>query len=511
MEAKEEWVREQLLAKEKGGITRAISRTININGLYASEICLRAGVDPDKKAADITEEEVEQLLQAIEEVRAIAADEKINPVKYYTEKGEIEDIVPFPLESYKEYKKEETETFSKPLDEYYSTRETDKESEKELSVEAKKIQQIETIKKKQEDHLKQLQHTAEKDKEIGDLIYLHLNELEELLTTITKARRNKVEWSEIKEKMALAEDKGMKGARLLKDIRENNKAVLVEIEGNTIHLDFLDSATDNATRYYERAKKAEGKITGAQKKIAELAERIKKLEQGLIELEQKETVMIEKRDREWFEKFHWFQSSDGFLVLAGKDQRSNTMLVKRYLEKGDLFLHAELHGAAAVVIKTEGKKAPQQTIDEAAIFSVCYSKAWKDGLSHEDTYWVNHDQVSFSAPSGEYLAKGSFIITGNKNQLKNIPLELAVCPVIEEKWAYVLCGPKTALKASEKAMKSKIITVIPGEVTKSQVAKKIVAKFLDGLSEADKEKIEATNLNELISHLPGDCYIKEEY
>jgi hypothetical protein len=230
----------------------------------------------------------------------------------------------------------------------------------------------------------------------------------------------------------------------------------------------------------------------------------------LEELSKKETIMIETRKREWYEKFHWFKSSDGFLVLAGKDLRSNNNLVKKYLEKDDLFLHAEVHGAAAVVIKADGKEIPQTTIDEAAIFSVIYSKAWKDSLSSQDTFWVTADQVSFSAPSGEYLAKGSFIIKGTKNILKNVPLEIAVAVVIEEKWANTVGGPFSAIKKYEKIDQKKIIKLIPGDTIKSQMAKTIVSKFIENLDDNDAAKIKATSLNDLITILPGNSYIKKE-
>ena len=261
---------------------------------------------------------------------------------------------------------------------------------------------------------------------------------------------------------------------------------------------------------YNRAKKAESKAPGTQKKIDEFTEKIKKLEQGIEELAKKEKILIEKRKREWYEKFHWFRSTDGFLVIAGKDLRTNNELVKKYLEKDDLFLHAEIHGAAVVIIKSEGKPIPEKTIDEAAIFSVTYSKAWKDRMSTENTYWVTSDQVSFSAPSGEYLTKGSFIIKGKKNILRNIPLEIAVYPVIEEKWAYIISGPESALQTMKNIDPSKIVSIVPGDTIKSKIAKMIVTHFLEGLDEIDSAKINATALNELISILPGDCYIKKD-
>ncbi|MBD3190050.1 MAG: DUF814 domain-containing protein [Candidatus Heimdallarchaeota archaeon] len=512
MEADLDWVKKELLEASGRGLLQTLSWTLNIGKDYARELCLRAEIEPSLKVDDLTEAIINTLLEeGVKDFRKKIADEAFEPHVYFDpDSGELEDITPFPLHIYSSLKSEKRESISEALDTHFTSIETDRASDEELSAEEQKINQLKEVKRKQEEHLESLRETAAEAKEEANLLYLHLQELDELLATITKARRNKVEWSEIKEKLMEAKKKGMRGARFLEKINEHQRTLLIEIDDQRISLDFLQSVADNATRLYDRAKKAESKIPGAKNQIAKLEGRIHRLEEGLEELAEKETIMIEKRDRNWFEKFHWFRSSDGFLVLAGKNLRSNEMLVKRYMEKDDLFLHAEIHGAAAVVIKSEGKKIPQNTIDEAAVFSVCYSRAWKDMVSTADTYWVSSDQVSFSPPSGEYLAKGSFIIEGEKHEIRNVPLEIAVAPVIEEKWAYVIAGPRSAIESSDNVLTSRIIHIIPGDIPKSRVAKKIVAEFTQGLNEADKVKIEDNALNELISILPGDSYIKYE-
>ncbi|HUU77469.1 MAG TPA: ribosome rescue protein RqcH [candidate division Zixibacteria bacterium] len=511
LEADFNWVREELKNSDEKDIQTAISKVLNINKDYSTEICLRSELDPKITPSKLTEEQIEIILKVVKDLRKILVKGKLEPTVYYEKDGkEKKDIVPYPLKIYEDYKAEKSSSFSEIIDEYFSTFEMENVSSVELSVEDKKVKQLVEVRRKQEEHKKSMQDIADEEKEKGSKMYLYLTEIDELLTTITNARRNNVDWSEIKEKLEIAKKKGMKGARILKEIKEKNKLVIVTLDELDVELDFLKSASDNASDMYKRAKKSESKIPGAQKKIDELNERIKKLEEGYEQLAQKETVMIEKRKKEWFEKFHWFKSSDGFLVIAGKDLRTNNELVKKYLEKSDLFLHAEIHGAAVVIIKGEGKKIPQTTIDEAAIFSVCYSKAWKDKVSIEDTFYVTPDQVSFSAPSGEYLAKGSFIISGTKNQLKNIPLEIAIYPKIEEKNAYVLSGPLAAIQALPDVDKSKIVKVVPGDTIKSKTAKRIVEIFAKNLDESDTKKIRATALDELISILPGDCLLKND-
>ena len=91
----------------------------------------------------------------------------------------------------------------------------------------------------------------------------------------------------------------------------------------------------------------------------------------------------------WFEKFFWFITSENYLVIGGKDAQQNEQLVKKYMDKGDLFFHCELHGAAVMILKnpTNGV-VPPISIEEAATFEVCHSPSWTNNVLSQ-VYWVN--------------------------------------------------------------------------------------------------------------------------
>ena len=121
---------------------------------------------------------------------------------------------------------------------------------------------------------------------------------------------------------------------------------------------------------------------------------------------------IEKSNLFRFEKFYWFISSDNYIVLGGRDQQQNDLIVKRHLRAGDLYVHADLHGATSVIIKNPtGNDVPPRTLQEAGILACCHSAAWEAKVPAQ-AYWVNHDQVSKTAPTGEYITTGAFMIRG---------------------------------------------------------------------------------------------------
>src|SRR3989338_700530 len=96
-------------------------------------------------------------------------------------------------------------------------------------------------------------------------------------------------------------------------------------------LDINKSVEQNASLYYDKAKKIKKKIEGARKALADTQKKLEKIEkQKLKEEKSKEQVQLtEPSKKEWYEKFRWFISSEGFLVIGGRDATTNEIIVKK--------------------------------------------------------------------------------------------------------------------------------------------------------------------------------------
>lgn len=244
-----------------------------------------------------------------------------------------------------------------------------------------------------------------------------------------------------------------------------------------IELDIRRSAIENAAHHYEQAKKYREKAVGAKKAIEDTK---RKLEAGG---PQKKAVKVRKEaaPREWYEAFHWFRSTDGFLVIGGRDARQNEIIVAKHMSPEDVFLHADVHGAPATVIKAEGRAVPEATLRQAAQFAAAYSSAWKSGQTEADAYAVKPAQVSKQAPSGEFLAKGAFMIRGERQWFRRMPLKL------------VLGFEEGKLVVWPAESKKEGIPVEPGPTEKGplaeQIRKLLLAKYK---TEADADEIART-------------------
>lgn len=96
------------------------------------------------------------------------------------------------------------------------------------------------------------------------------------------------------------------------------------------------------------------------------------------------------------------------------------VLYRRYLKKGDVFVHADIDGATPVIVKnrqgTPDAPIPPGTLSQAGSLSVATSKAW-ESKALMPAWWVHANQVSKTNGRGELLATGGFVINGEKNYL----------------------------------------------------------------------------------------------
>ena len=265
------------------------------------------------------------------------------------------------------------------------------------------------------------------------------------------------------------------------------------------------SVDENAALYYEKAKKAKGKLEGIKKAISHseqmVAEHNIKIEKDLESSNSYKSTETKKRKLDWYEKFRWFFTSEGKLVIGGRDATSNENVIKKHTEKGDLVFHTDMAGSPFMVIKSEGREISDIEKEETAEFLACYSRAWKAGISSIEVFYVNPDQVTKEANSGEYLQKGSFMIRGKTTYI-HAYLRLAIS-VIDGR---VYSGPISAIKTylsnfypdlKKHELEKKFFKIVQGTSKSSQVAKEIKKKF-------------GGDLDEIIKALPpGGCRISK--
>ncbi len=111
-----------------------------------------------------------------------------------------------------------------------------------------------------------------------------------------------------------------------------------------------------------------------------------------------------------------FRSSEGFDILVGRNNKQNDQLTLKTAKATDIWLHTKEIAGSHVIIRTEGKEAPEQTIFEAAQLAAYHSKARESSQVP-----VDYTAVKFvKKPAG---AKPGMVIFTNNRTLYVAPDE----------------------------------------------------------------------------------------
>jgi predicted ribosome quality control (RQC) complex YloA/Tae2 family protein len=472
-------------------VVRALARFLGVGGFYAEEILLRANVDKTTLCNTLGSGEVGAIFDELQGLLSAVSGFKTEPQIILDEVGSFMDVAPFKLKRYEAFKSKSYGSFNEALDEFF-LRATAKETAV-ASVEMDKLtreaERLKRIIAEQETALREDENKAERDRQIGDAVYAHSSEFQAFLGKFADAKREGKDWN-----ILISEIMAAKKESFVESFDSRNLLANVCVDDLRFSLNLRRTLYENAAEYYERGKKAKQKSAGAlvaleetRGKLAELEQKIRKAEeQKAVKPKEvmEELVKRKVKRKEWYEKFRWFTSSDGFLVVAGKDAVSNEVLVKKYADADDPVFHAEVAGAPFVVVKAEGKAASEQALREAGEYAASFSRAWREGAGSADVYWVNPSQLTKSGPSGESVPHGAFAVNGKRNWMRNVPLKIAI-GVVEGEQTRFVGGAVEAVKAKTKVY----VTLVPGDAAGKEFLKQILQALALQLPKEQREKV----------------------
>ena len=467
-----------LLATSEQDLVRTIVRCMNMGGTYGEEVCLQAEVNKNKPAAELETWEIDRVHKALADV---FMPQTIEP-HIVLEDGLPLDVLPKPLKLYEGLERRDFKTFSDALEAFFVDR---KEEPKQNPIDRRiEIQR------------KAIDEFASKEKELvalGELIYQRYRDIEQLLGVISNASTKGFSYTQIWERI---KSSGHPQAQMIRSMDHTGEACIV-LDDAKLDLNAGLTVPQNAQRYYEQAKEMAKKARGA-KEALEITEALK-----ASKAEPRKTRMVVRRRKpKWYERFRWFYSSDGFLVIGGRDAETNEEIYTKYLEKRDLVFHTDAPGAPLTIIKTEGEDVPETTLLEAAQFAVSYSNIWKTGLAAGDCYMVRAEQVTKTPEHGEFLKKGAFVIRDVRRYFK----DMSVGIIIGMEDGMLIGGPISAVKPKVDLM----VEIEPGEYNPDDLAKRIYRFFSEKIDDRVYLKSIAS-VDQIVQFLPpGGSRIKNE-
>ncbi|MFC6952800.1 ribosome rescue protein RqcH [Halorubellus litoreus] len=534
-------------------VVRTLATQLNLGGLWAEEICSRAGVEKALDIADADEDDYRRVFDALDRLREDVASADVDPRLYRTDpddgdetsgKGRVVDVTPFPLEERDEYVPEAFDTFNAAVDQYFY--EFDRSQDDEGSDEApgddspdfeSEIAKYERIIEQQEGAIEGFEQDAEAYRERAESLYANYGLVDDVLGTIRAAREDDVPWDDIEAKFEEGAEQGIDAAEAVVRLDGSEGTVTLSLDGRDVTVEVREGVEHNADRLYQEAKRVEGKKEGALAAIEDTREDLEDVKERKREYERRQAEggddddadgddeddggvdrdwladpsIPVRQQEQWYERFRWFHTTDGYLVIGGRSADQNEELVKKYVERGDKVFHSQAHGGPVTVLKaTDPSESAKdvdfsdETLEQAAQFAVTYSSVWKDGVYAGDVYMVDSDQVSKTPESGEYLEKGGFAVRGDRTYFRDTPVGCAVGIQCEPS-TRVVGGPPAATAERTETM----MEVEPGKFAQGDVAKRIYREFRERF--ADTSFVRKVASPDRIQHFlpPGGSRIKD--
>ena len=360
---------------------------------------------------------------SLNEVNAFLAS--LSPAVIETKNGQWNDYSPHPLslESYEVFP-----SFNAAVDAFYTALSTKREDNRVHEMETEARKKIQAVEREQQGRIAGLEKQCECCLDKAHLLEANLQLTEQALTACKAAMDAGMDWQSFEGLIAEERRRGTPSAQIIAGLDLGKGTVSLRVEETLIDVKVNASVHANITAYYTQRKTLQEKLARTRKANAAAVKSAEaKIRHDLAQTKahQYRLVLMKQVKRTWwFEKFAWFLSSDGYLVIAGKDAQQNEQLVKKYMRPWDVYVHADISGAGSIVVRNhtrDAKELPPRTMAEAGTASLCQSRAWSAKIV-TSAWWVRAEQVSKTAPSGEYLGTGSFMIRGAKNFLPPMPM-----------------------------------------------------------------------------------------
>ena len=344
-------------------LSKAITdKVMGISPLVSTEIAHYTFSGNDFETSRLNESCENRLRFILYKVKNMLVQDDPEPTMILTPDKKPKDFSFLPINQFgHQFITRRYQSLSEMLDEFYAERDRITKMKQRSSDLLKFLMNTyERIQRKIEAQREELKISENKDEKriIGDLISANLYNIKKGMEAISLTNF----YSETQEMIRVELDPRLTPAqnaqRYYNEYRKADNAfkkLQILIEQGEKELLYIDSVFDLVSRTTNENELLEIKL--------ELAE------QGYIKHSTVKKQMSQKLS------YQKYMSSDGFVILSGKNNKQNDTLTLKDADKKDLWFHAHNIPGSHVVIFAGGKDIPDLTIEEAAVIAAYNSKA----------------------------------------------------------------------------------------------------------------------------------------
>lgn len=361
------------------------------------------------------------------------------------------------------------ESFNKTVDYYYSTIEASKASLKVMSKEQTLERRLQAARQEKDKRLEGLTEVQKRNQHLGEALQAHSDAVEAAAKAVRDLIDQKMDWKDMEQLIKAEQARNNPVAKLIAlplNLKENKIKVVLpdpDFEGGSdsesesesdsesdsgtddepekgdskvkrmvkVEIDLGLSAWANSRVYFDHkrtaAAKQERTLQSANKALKSAEHKIMRDMAASRSQDSQFHGLRTIREQYWFEKFYWFVSSDGYLVMGGRDPMQNQLLFRRYFKQNDVLVTADVTGASIVIIKNHlpVSEVPPSTISQAGAFAAASSKAW-ESKAIPRSWYGRFDQIDKVTKEGQLVPIDNIEVRGGRNVIPPMPMDMGL-------------------------------------------------------------------------------------
>jgi len=354
-------------SSEDSRLDKAILNTLTgVSPIICRELAFVSTGAPDTDKDLLSNGEWQTLKEALENLKKEVINPQTYAVTLKNNQGKLFDFAFMPITQYGDsVEKFEYNSFCKALDAFYHTRESLERMRVKSHTLSKLVSNnIERLARKISVQKIELQKCQDREilRQKGDLIGANMHLIKKGAPYADVINFYDENAGVIRIALDVTKTPQQNAQKYYKDYakaKTADKMLRVQIENSTEELSYLETVADEIARA-----ESEQDLSGIRQEL---------ITEGY--LKENKGEKNNKKQQKLRPDFREFETSDGFKVLVGRNNRQNDLLTLKTAGKNDLWFHTkDIPGSHAVIV-TEGREVSDEAILEAAQIAAYFSKA----------------------------------------------------------------------------------------------------------------------------------------
>lgn len=175
-----------------------------------------------------------------------------------------------------------------------------------------------------------------------------------------------------------------------------------------------------------------------------------------------------------YQKYRWFYTSSGKLVVGGKNALQNDELIKKikHLRNEYIVMHTSSPGSPFSIILSNSKGVSKKELEECAIFTACFSQSWKSAQKKVSVDIFKSSQLYKS----KEMKQGTWGVLG---EVKEIEATLTL--VLTRQDSIIRAVPENSIKNGADV----IVKFKPGKISKEEMVAKLATELGENFSQSE--------------------------